>query len=91
MSPEATTRTAAGGYGPQEWWPWAPMTRDLATAIAHSSTPDDELDRGWEWARASRDQCGLDGAGSAGNSWQRAAEVLAGIAAYRACACEKSS
>lgn len=75
--------TEAEGYTRLDWWSWAPHTTEIAEAVAHSRSPDEECERGWGWARATRDACVRDGS-PAHASWNRAAEVLAGISTYRA-------
>ena len=83
-------RTEKAGYGRLDWWAFAPLTLHIAEAIAFSETPNEDIERGWEWARATRDACGMDGSGPAAISWNRAAEVLAGLSVYRSCLLQSS-
>lgn len=63
-------------------WPWALPTAQIVDAIAACPDIDEALDRGWEWARGTRDAC-LEDNDMASTSWNRAAEVVGAVAVYR--------
>lgn len=66
---------------PLTWWPPPPSTRDIVEAAV--DTDADGIDRGWEWARATRDAAVREGCGRWHAAWNRAAEVALACALLR--------
>lgn len=60
---------------PDTWWPEPPSTRRITETVLEASDPDAASDRGWDWARSTRDAAVREGSGRWHAAWNAAAQV----------------